>query len=128
MNAYRVLFVDDEEELVSALVERLSYRGIEAEYVTDGRLVEGKMRDARFDVVVLDLKLPGMSGTQVLRNLKADHPDIPVLMITGHGSDLDETEDRPEGAYDYLAKPITIDALMEKMSEAILSTSGGARQ
>ncbi len=124
MDNYRVLFVDDEEELVAALVERLGYRGIDAEYVTDGRLVEGKLRDSQFDVVVLDLKLPGMSGAQVLRNLNAEHPNLPVLMITGHGSALDEPEDRPEGAYDYLAKPISIDALMEKMREAIQASSG----
>ncbi len=122
MDNFRVLFVDDEEELVVTLVERLGFRGVEAEYALNGTVALAKLHDAEFDVVVLDLKLPGMSGAEVLGVIKQDYPQLPVLMITGHGSSSETPEDRPPGAYDYLAKPINLEDLMTKMKEAIAGT------
>ncbi len=119
MDEYRVLFIDDEEELVSALVERLEYRGVDAEYVLNGSDAMKKMAETKFDVVVLDLKLPGMSGAEVLTRIRRDYPGTPVLMITGHGSLEEGVEEKPPGAYDYLAKPIELEELMAKMKEAI---------
>lgn len=121
MAEFRVLFIDDEEELVSTIVERLGYRGIHAAYVLNGRDGLQKMRDETFDVVVLDLKLPGMSGLEVLRAIKNNHPGVPVLLITGHGSIADQDVEKPEDAFDYLAKPIDLDDLIRKMKEAIRS-------
>jgi DNA-binding NtrC family response regulator len=119
MEEFRVLFIDDEEELVTTLVERLRYRGIEAEYTLNGPDALEKLRQSDFNVVVLDLKLPGMSGADVLKNIKRDYPQLPVLMITGHGSSAEMTEDKPPGAFDYLAKPINLDDLIAKMREAM---------
>jgi DNA-binding NtrC family response regulator len=115
----RVLLVDDEEELVTALVERLGYRGVHAEFALNGAEALEVMRKSTFDVVVLDLKLPGMDGTQVLASIKKEHPEVPVLMITGHGSVVDGTEEIPDEAYAFLAKPIGIEDLIKKMQEAI---------
>lgn len=114
----RVLLVDDEEELVTTLAERLGYRGIKADYVLDGYEALTKMHTGNYDVVVLDLKLPGMEGTEVLRHVTSKYPGVPVLLITGHGSALDAPEPRPKGAYDYLVKPVKLDLLVERIREA----------
>ena len=119
MARFRVLLVDDEEELVSTLVERLTYRDVEAAYALSGQDALDQLRGSHFDVVVLDLKLPGMSGTDVLRAIKKEWPRIPVLMITGHGSTGDGLVEIPEGAHDYLAKPLGIDTLIQKMEQAV---------
>ncbi len=119
MSEFRALLVDDEKELVTALVERLGYRGIEAEYALDGVEALAKMREGGFQVVVLDLKLPGMGGMEVLHRLRRDYPQVPVLLITGHGAPTDEVEPSPEGAFDYLVKPVDLDNLIAKMREAV---------
>lgn len=114
MDKFKVLFVDDEQELVSTLVERLEYRDIEAAYELNGASAIERMRREKFDVVVLDLKLPGISGPETMRVINKEHPEVPVLIITGHGSSP-EMEDMPKGAADYLPKPINIDELIEKI-------------
>lgn len=119
MSEFRVLLVDDEEELVKTIVERLGYRGIEAEYSLTGTDALYKMEMRPFDVVVLDVKLPGMSGIEVMNRIKSDYPDTPVLMITGHGSPAEETDEVPEGAIDYLPKPIDLETLLDKMYKAV---------
>lgn len=119
MAKFRVLLVDDEKELVTTMAERLSYRDIEADYALDGFETLVKMREKSYDVVVLDLKLPGMDGTDVLLKINKDFPGVPVLLITGHGTADDDLDKMPEGAVDYLAKPINIDVLIKKMEEAV---------
>jgi len=121
MVEFRTLLVDDEEELVTALVERLAYRGIQAEYALDGYTALIKMRDSEYDVVVLDLKLPGMGGLEVLGRMNNEFPDVPVLLLTGHGALESEPEPKPEGAFAYLLKPVQLDNLIAKMREAVKS-------
>jgi len=118
MAEFKVLFVDDEEELVTTLVERLQFRGIDASFNLNGAAAIQKMREEKFDIVILDLKLPGISGIETMRVIKKEHPDIPIILITGHGSPL-SVEDIPKGAYDYLPKPIDLDILVKKMREAL---------
>ena len=122
MPKFTALLIDDEEELVTALVERLGYRGIDAEYALDGYQALTKMREKKFQVVVLDLKLPGMDGLEVLRQLNQGYPDIPVLLITGHGSPEDKMSMKPDGAADYLGKPINLEDLIARMEEAVRKT------
>jgi len=112
MAKFKVLFIDDEEELVSALVERLEYRDIDSEYTLTGPDGLRKLQEDSFDIVLLDLKLPGMSGTEVLAEIKNKYPDIPVLMITGHGAAVDEQHSIPIGAFDLLVKPIELEDLI----------------
>jgi DNA-binding response OmpR family regulator len=119
MPKFRALLIDDEEELVSTLVERLSYRDIEAVYALDGHEAMRKIGSEKFDVVVLDLKLPGMDGLEVLRRINQANPDLPVLLITGHGSPINQSFEKPAGTRDYLVKPINIEDLIVKMEEAI---------
>jgi len=121
MNNLRVLIIDDEEELVSTLIERLSYRGITASGALNGQDGIALLARETFDVVVLDLKLPGISGLEVLRQLQVKHPEVKVIIITGHGSTSANDEDIPPGAYDYLPKPVDINVLIAKMNEAVRS-------
>jgi DNA-binding NtrC family response regulator len=118
MNRLKVLLIDDEEELVTTLVERLGYRDVDADYALDGYSALLKMRENRYDVVLLDLKLPGIGGREVLKRLHKDYPEVPVLLITGHGM-MDQVDQNLEGAYDYLVKPAQVDDLVAKMREAV---------
>jgi DNA-binding response OmpR family regulator len=115
----RVLLIDDEEELVTAMVERLGYRGVAADYALDGYSALEKLRTQKYQAVVLDLKLPGMEGTEVLSRIARDYPDLPVLLITGHGSAIETVESKPLGAYDYLMKPVKIEVLVQRLREAV---------
>jgi len=119
MPKFRALLIDDEEELVSTLVERLGYRDIAADYVLNGHDALRKMEENHFDVVVLDMKLPGMDGLEVLRRINLAYPDLPVLLITGHGSPASQISEKPPGAYDYLVKPINLEDLITNMQNAI---------
>jgi DNA-binding NtrC family response regulator len=113
----RVLLVDDEEELVSALVERLGYRGIEAKYALDGPQAIEMIQEESFDVVVLDLKLPGMSGVEVHNILKKEHAELPVVLITGHGAPADQIQEKKGEHYDFLEKPVGLAVLIDKIKE-----------
>ena len=119
MDNFHALLIDDEEELVSTLAERLGYRGVDAEYVLSGSEALKKLRLNKYDIIVLDLKMPGMSGFEVMKKIKFEHPYIPILLITGHGSAANQTEKIPEDVYDCLPKPIKLETLIEKMREAI---------
>jgi len=119
MPKFRALLIDDEEELVSTLVERLGYRDIDAQYALEGREALQKMEKGVFDVVVLDLKLPGMDGLEVLHQINRNYPGLPVLLITGHGSPIDKTREKPAGVFEYLAKPINLEVLIGHMESAI---------
>ncbi|NQT34002.1 response regulator [bacterium] len=123
MDKYKILFIDDEEELVTTLVERLEYRGMEADFALNGSDAVEMMRKNTYDVVVLDLKMPVMSGTEVMKIIEKEHPRLPVLLITGHGSLGEEHDEKPEGAFDYLEKPIDLEDLIAKMKEAIRSVN-----
>jgi len=119
MSRFRVLIIDDEEELAATLVERLAYRDIEAEYAVDGGTALEKISVRQYDVVVLDLKLPGISGQEVLQRLKDQYPYLPVVLITGHGTPNGHENDKSESAYNIIPKPIGLDALIELMEAAI---------
>jgi DNA-binding response OmpR family regulator len=121
MAQLRVLLVDDEEELVLTLAERLTIRGIEADAVTDGGKALDFIGRGKYDVVVLDLKMPGISGLAVLKTIKRDHPEVAVLMVTGHGSVEENKEGLKAGAFDYLIKPVSIQNLITKIQDAAAS-------
>jgi len=112
------LLVDDEEELVSALVQRLGYRDIEADYALTGLEALQMIRERSYQVIVLDLKLPGMSGLDVLNVLKRDHPHLPVLLITGHGAPVEAAEEDTVEDFECLEKPVGFDVLVGKIRQA----------
>lgn len=119
MNSFRVLFVDDEEELVSTLVERLGYRGIEADYAINGENGLEKLQHEIYDVVIVDLKLPGLSGEELIRIINTSYPKLPIIMITGHGSTKDDDNSHRHGVSAFLQKPMDISVLIEKMRDVI---------
>ena len=119
MSAVRVLLVDDEEELVATIQERLEMRGIEAEAVTTGNDALECIKTSRFDVVVVDLKMPGFDGTEVVQRIREHQPDVHVLLITGHGSGHGELEQLAEQGYRILLKPFPIDRLIGMIRDAV---------
>jgi len=119
MGDYRVLLVDDEEELVSTIVERLSYRGFESDYAINGQTALQKLREQQFDIVVIDLKLPGMSGNELINTISMAYPNLPILMVTGHGAGDSPAGAHPDGIFELMLKPLDISELVSKMREAI---------
>ena len=121
MSNLKVLLVDDEEDFVTTLAERLNLRGIDADVALDGEEALNKMNKKRPDVIILDVMMPGLSGIDVLRQTKETLPDTPVILLTGRGSTREGIDGMEEGAFDYLMKPINIEDLMKKMDEAVKS-------
>ena len=119
MGALRVLIVDDEEELVSALVERLALRGFQAKGVTNGADALAYLEGAPCDVVLLDVKMPGIGGLEVIKRIKEQQPSLEVVLLTGHSSAQDAERGMTLGAFDYLMKPVKLDDLLR-----ILVTAG----
>jgi CheY-like chemotaxis protein len=114
----RTLLVDDEREYVVTLSERLEMRDIESDVVHDGQGALTYVQTDVPDVMVLDLRMPGMDGLEVLRRIKKDHPGVEVIIVTGHGSDNDEKLARELGAFDYMKKPVDINVLAETIKAA----------
>ncbi len=114
----KVLLVDDEREFVQTLSERLLMREIGSAVVYDGHEALSFIKDEEPEVMVLDLKMPGIDGIEVLRRLKKDHPAIEVIILTGHGSEADREICMQLGAFAYLKKPVDIDVLSQTMREA----------
>ncbi|MBW2569642.1 MAG: response regulator [Deltaproteobacteria bacterium] len=117
----KVLLVDDEEELISAMAERLSLRGIAASCAVTyiDALDQAKIR--AFDVAVLDVKMPTMSGFELKSKLQEIRPDMKFIFLTGHGSDADfESAAQDIGKEYYLMKPLDINVLVQKLREVII--------
>ncbi len=118
MNEMQILIVDDEVEFASTLVERLALRGIEARSANRGVEALALVKARIPDVVILDLKMPDLSGLEVLARIKAIDPSIEVIMLTGHGSSAAGIDGMERGAFDYLMKPVDLKALLEKIEQA----------
>jgi len=114
----RILLVDDEPELVTTLAERLALRGIEADWAQDGDEAIRKAGVAEYDVAVIDLKMPGMGGLDLMPRLAAIRPSMKYVVLTGHGSEEDRRTCCEAGACFYLIKPLDIDALIARLKEA----------
>jgi DNA-binding response OmpR family regulator len=112
MDALRVLIVDDEDELVSALEERLTLRGFDAKGVSTGAEALAYLVDGPCDVVLLDVKMPGLGGLEVMKRIKEKRPSPQVILLTGHSSVQDAERGMRLGAFDYLMKPVKIDELV----------------
>ncbi|MGD8255223.1 MAG: response regulator [Syntrophobacterales bacterium] len=118
MKNMKVLLVDDEEEFVKALAERLKMRDLRSDTVLDGEEALSFVEDQEPDVMVLDLKMPGIDGMEVLRQVRQAYPNIQVIILTGHGTEKHEEEAKRLGAFDYLEKPVNLDVLVKKMKAA----------
>lgn len=115
----RVLLVDDEEELVTTLSERLEIRGIEAKAVLNGTDALDLVRSEHFDVVVLDVRLNGENGIEVMKQIKDYNSSLPVILVTGHTCEETSEMGLEAGAVDYVCKPVDIEVLIAKMVESV---------
>lgn len=118
MAKFKVLLVDDEEEFVRALAERLQLRNFYAYVALNGEEALQTIEQEIPDVMVLDLRMPGIDGMEVLRRVKKTHPEIQVIILSGHGSKKDEEEAKQLGAFEFLQKPMKIEHLVKVLEEA----------
>jgi len=114
----RVLLVDDEREFVQTLSERLLLRDMGSAVAFDGESALEMLREDEPEVMILDLKMPGIDGMEVLRQVKASQPEIEVIILTGHGNESDRETCMALGAFAYLQKPVDIDILSDTMKKA----------
>jgi len=119
MDKNRVLLVDDEEEFVRALAKRLTAKGLNVEVSGDGESAVEKVKQSDFDVIVLDLAMPGMDGLETLKRLREVNSDLQVILLTGHGTIRSGVEAMKVGATDFLEKPAEFPELLAKIREAI---------
>jgi DNA-binding response OmpR family regulator len=126
MKDIRILLVDDEEEFVRALSERLQLRDLSSRTAFSGDQAMRFVGEAAPHIMVLDLAMPGTSGMEVLRLLKERYPDVQVIILTGHGNDLDEAEARSIGIFDWLRKPVDIELLVARIRAAYQESRKGA--
>lgn len=115
----KILLIDDEEEFSSTLAERLELRGYDARTASSGGEGLTLAESEAFDITVLDLMMPEMNGLDALEHLKLAHPDMPIILLTGHGSTKEGMEGMRRGAFDYLIKPLDINELIKKILTAV---------
>ena len=122
----KVMLVDDEKQFRASTQKVLNRRGFDTILAGGGEEAVQKLGENP-QVIILDIKMPGMDGLQALGEIKAKSPDVPVIMLTGHGSEAAAKEALEQGAQDFLAKPCDIDLLCHKLAEAVRqdSTVGG---
>jgi len=119
MDSFKVLVVDDEKDFLEATVKRLGKRDIDATGVLSGEEALKMMKEKLFDVVILDIKMPGgMDGIEALREMKKIRPLTEVILLTGHASVETSIEGMKIGAFDYLLKPVKLEDLMTKLAQA----------
>jgi len=113
-----LLIVDDEAAFLSAIAQRLEMRGFAVTQASSGETAIAAARQARFDVALLDLKMPGLDGREVLEVLKREHRFLEVIILTGHGSLDSAVECTKLGAFGYLPKPYELEKLLETLERA----------
>lgn len=114
----KILLVDDEREFVQTLSERLLMRDMGSAVAYDGESALELIREDEPEVMILDLRMPGIDGIEVLRKVKTAHPEIEVIILTGHGSEADRETCMKLGAFAYLQKPVDIELLSETIRNA----------
>lgn len=118
MKEFKVLMVDDEEDFVKTLAERMKMRDLDSDIALDGEQALQIVEDQIPDVMVLDLKMPGIDGMEVLRRVRKAYPQVQVVILTGHGSEKDEAEAKRLGAFAYLQKPVDLEKLVQTLRNA----------
>ncbi len=114
----RILLADDEKDFVEMLSLRLEEAGEHVTAAYNGQACLDKLAKQEIDVVILDIKMPGMDGIQTLRKIKIIHPLVEVILLTGHGTTETAVEGMKLGAFDYLLKPADFEDLTTKLEGA----------
>ncbi|QCQ21727.1 response regulator [Desulfoglaeba alkanexedens] len=119
MKEFKVLMVDDEEDFVKALAERMKMRDLDSNVALNGEeALQLLQEDQVPDVMVLDLRMPGIDGMEVLRRVRQAYPQVQVIILTGHGTERDEEEAKRLGAFAYLQKPVELEKLIQTLKDA----------
>ncbi|SDP46233.1 response regulator [Desulforhopalus singaporensis] len=118
----KVLIADDEVEFASTLATRLNLRNFSTTVVNSGQQTLSAVAKEQPDIVLLDLKMPDLDGLEVLAMLREEHPELKVIIITGHGSFEMGREGMELGASDYIMKPVDLNLLIEKISDICLGS------
>ena len=118
MEGFRVLVVDDEPDFLETIVKRLQRRRVDATGVDSGKTALHLLDQEHFDVVILDVRMPGMDGLETLKEMKRKRPLMEVIMLTGHASIESGMQGMQLGAFDYVMKPASINDLLEKIQQA----------
>ena len=114
----KVLLVDDEEDFLATLAERLETRGLKVSTANSGELALAKIDQEEFDLIILDLAMPGMDGLETLRRIKAKQPETEIIILSGQGSIKTSIAAMKLGAEDFIEKPVNIAELLAKISDA----------
>jgi len=114
----RLLIVDDETQFLESIAKRLEMRDFDVTTASRGQDAVEIARKEKFDLALLDLKMPGMDGKQVLEILKKEHKFLEVMILTGHGSVDSAVDCTKLGAFCYLPKPYELDKLLEALRQA----------
>ncbi len=118
MEGFRILVVDDEGDFVETLVKRLKKRKFDAVGIGSGEEALTLLEQQHFDVVILDVRMPGLDGIETLKEMKRKRPLLEVIMLTGHASVESGMQGMQLGAFDYVMKPADIDDLTERIRQA----------
>jgi two-component system OmpR family response regulator len=118
MEKFRVLVVDDEDDFRNTLMKRLETRKVPVTGAASGDEALALMQDQDFDIVVLDVKMPGKDGIATLQEMKKLKPQTEVILLTGHASVEAGIQGMRLGAFDYVIKPTPLDELLDKMQQA----------
>ncbi|RJP21288.1 MAG: response regulator [Candidatus Omnitrophota bacterium] len=116
----RLLIVDDEVKFLNSIAQRLEMRNFEVAKAANGQEAIDAAKQTEIDIALLDLKMPGLDGCQVLKILKEEHAFLEVIILTGHGSLDFATECKELGAFSYLPKPYELDDLLEILKDAYM--------
>jgi len=114
----KILIVDDEKDFVEMFSLRLNRQGEKVSAAYSGQEALDLLEKTKIDVVILDIRMPGMDGIETLKKIKARHPLIEVILLTGHGSTETAVEGMKSGAFDYLMKPADFEDISEKLTNA----------
>jgi DNA-binding response OmpR family regulator len=114
----KLLLVDDELEFLEPLSTRLSRRGVACSIATNGDEALRTLATQTFDCAVVDVKMPGMDGLELLRRMRREHPGVGVVLLTGHASVELGVQGMELGAFDYLLKPVDLDELLDIVRRA----------
>jgi two-component system response regulator PilR (NtrC family) len=123
-----ILVVDDEADVREGLRQLLSMEGYEVTTAESGAVALERAKPRRFDLVLTDLRMPGMSGVETLMGLKQLHPSMPVVVVTGYASNETTARCTREGAFGYVLKPFDLNHLLRVIQEAIVAGKAGLQR
>jgi two-component system, OmpR family, response regulator len=119
LSGLKLLLVDDEVEFLEPMSARLARRQIQCATAEDGNKALERLRESSFDCAVVDVKMPGMDGLDLLRHMRRDYPALPVILLTGHASVELGVQGIELGAFEYLMKPVDLDELLDTVWRAV---------